>query len=269
MKRTVINKKVGETPLEALERFRAENPELKDVPITYAGRLDPMAEGKLLLLVGEECKKKDFYNKLDKEYEFEVLLGFKSDSGDILGLADFEGDKKDDCVLQGARQAGEFFLGHRTFRYPLFSSKTFSGKPLFQHARRGSLSKDEAPVFEAEIYGIDYLGKRTIAKKELIENILNRINLLKINPNNKNLGSDFRKEEIIGNWQKLEGMNWENATILKYKVAVSSGAYIRVLAPLVAQKLNTSGLAYSIKRTRLGKYFKFFKNFGVWLRELK
>jgi hypothetical protein len=34
----------GETPLQRIERFRKENPEYKNIPLSYAGRLDPMAE---------------------------------------------------------------------------------------------------------------------------------------------------------------------------------------------------------------------------------
>jgi tRNA U55 pseudouridine synthase TruB len=82
----LIEKNVGVTPLQAIETFRKEKPELKDLPLTYAGRLDPMAGGKLLVLIGDECKRREKYDGLDKEYEFEVLLGFASDSGDVLGL---------------------------------------------------------------------------------------------------------------------------------------------------------------------------------------
>ena len=52
-----LYKKEGETPLEAIERFRRKNPEYRNEKMTYAGRLDPMAEGVLLVLAGNECKK--------------------------------------------------------------------------------------------------------------------------------------------------------------------------------------------------------------------
>ncbi|MBP6060753.1 MAG: hypothetical protein KA515_01980, partial [Candidatus Pacebacteria bacterium] len=81
----VVDKREGETPLSALERFRAKNKGYKDLPITYAGRLDPMASGVLVLLAGEKTKEKDKYLFLDKEYEFEVLFGFATDTYDILG----------------------------------------------------------------------------------------------------------------------------------------------------------------------------------------
>ena len=46
-------KPLGLTPLQAIHKLTTERPELKQFPITYAGRLDPMAEGLLLLLVGD------------------------------------------------------------------------------------------------------------------------------------------------------------------------------------------------------------------------
>ena len=59
----VLNKKEGETPLEAMEAFRASNKQYKDFKMTYAGRLDPMASGLLLVLVGDEVKNKEKYLK--------------------------------------------------------------------------------------------------------------------------------------------------------------------------------------------------------------
>ena len=88
-KYAVVEKAVGETPLQALERFRALHGELDQIPMAYAGRLDPMASGKLLILIGEECKQQERYHALDKEYEFEVLFGIGSDTGDVLGRLSF------------------------------------------------------------------------------------------------------------------------------------------------------------------------------------
>jgi tRNA U55 pseudouridine synthase TruB len=45
-----------------------------------------MAEGKMLVLAGETCKEREKYLGLDKEYIFEILLGFESDTKDILGI---------------------------------------------------------------------------------------------------------------------------------------------------------------------------------------
>lgn len=53
----LLYKPVSITPLELIEKFRLDNPLYKDSKLGYAGRLDPMAEGLLLILVGDENKK--------------------------------------------------------------------------------------------------------------------------------------------------------------------------------------------------------------------
>ena len=80
-----IYKPVGISPLDAIKLLQEKFPEYKDVSITYAGRLDPMAEGVLILLTGKEVHKVKEYMKLDKEYEAEILFGFETDTYDILG----------------------------------------------------------------------------------------------------------------------------------------------------------------------------------------
>ena len=87
----ILEKEVGETPLIALRKWKEQNPEYKDVIASYAGRLDPMASGKLLVLFGEECKKQKSYTNLDKEYEIEVLFDVGTDTGDALGLTEYSG----------------------------------------------------------------------------------------------------------------------------------------------------------------------------------
>src|SRR3990167_11197474 len=87
MKKVIItNKKIGETPLERLEKVRKEEKIDAKTPMTYAGRLDPMAQGLLIILVGEECKNKEKYTNLNKEYELEIIFGIETDTQDVLGL---------------------------------------------------------------------------------------------------------------------------------------------------------------------------------------
>jgi tRNA U55 pseudouridine synthase TruB len=103
----VLEKSVGETPLSCAEEYRALHPELAGVSMAYAGRLDPMASGKLLVLLGEECKNQTSYHGLDKEYEFSVLFGVGSDSHDVLGRLSTESITQTtlppNCALLAAR----------------------------------------------------------------------------------------------------------------------------------------------------------------------
>ena len=75
-----IHKEIGETPLEAIRKLK-----LKE-KASYAGRLDPMASGKLLVLTGEDCLCQNEYHHIDKSYNFDLILGFQTDSLDILGV---------------------------------------------------------------------------------------------------------------------------------------------------------------------------------------
>ena len=234
----VIEKNVGETPLMAIETFRKTNPGLSQYPMTYAGRLDPMASGKLVVLIGDECKRRAKYDHLDKSYVFEVLLGFHTDTGDVLGLS------KPGAIINvsehAASAAARSHVGAHTFQYPAFSSKTVKGKPLFKYALENELSSIDIPCKDIRVHSIRYLDRIILPKDELIERILNKIDLLKVREDIDELGAGFRKEEIIKQWWSHQDRRKTPCQILRYETTVSAGTYIRTLAPLLAQSLGTA-----------------------------
>ena len=260
----VIEKALGETPLQAIRAYQKTDPALMRVPLTYAGRLDPMAHGKLLVLIGDECKQRDKYDGLDKEYVFEVLLGFKSDTGDVLGLPQSAAAVA--VTKRRAHDVARSLVGVHTLPYPAFSSKTVGGKPLFQYALEGKLDTIDVPTADRRVYSMRYIDKLVLSREALIERILDKIELLNVQTDAELLGSDFRKEAIAQAWWDLRSRTVSTATILRFKAAVASGTYIRSLAPLIAERLGTDGLAYSINRTKLGRYMPIGSHFGLWTR---
>ena len=78
-----LYKPKGFTPLELVKKYKKDN-NIKG-KVCFAGRLDPMAHGKMILLVKEECKLMNSYCNLNKTYEFIVLFGVKTDTYDLLG----------------------------------------------------------------------------------------------------------------------------------------------------------------------------------------
>lgn len=240
----LVNKKEGQTPLESLEVFRVKNKIPLDVPMTYAGRLDPLASGLLLLLSGEECKNKQKYLNLDKEYEFEVLFGFKTDTYDILGKVIAEGylmNKKED-IEKLIKKNLKYFKGKIVQKYPIYSSKTVEGKPLFAYAR--SNKAVEIPEREVTIKSLKYLNLRKISSKTLLKNIETRVN--KVN-------GDFRQKEILKIWQK--NLNKDKYFyVANFKIKCSSGTYVRTIANNLGERIGLPTLAYSIKRTKIGKH---------------
>ena len=260
----VIYKKEGITPLAALELHRKTEPGLAKVPMTYAGRLDPMASGELLVLIGEECKRKDSYTNLDKEYEFEILLGAGTDTGDILGLPTLS--PKMQFSQNDAGAAVRALIGAHELVYPAFSSKTVDGKPLFQHSLEGTIDDVQRPTKDIQIYRATFFGWKEIGAQELLSQIEKRINTLVVDAESKKIGADFRKAEILEAWRKLLHNEARTFYVLKCEATVSSGTYIRALADIIGKRLGTEALAYSIHRTKIGTFSRLFGKIGLWTR---
>jgi tRNA pseudouridine55 synthase len=242
-------KKLGDTPLTCIERFRAEHPEYNGVALSYAGRLDPMAEGVLLVLVGEENKRREEYLKLPKVYEVQVLFGFATDTYDILGLVTarpnmWKGSEEEfqDTISKTLPQ----FLGKFMQQYPPYSSKPVQGKPLFQWAREGKLYEIQIPSHEVEVYNIELLTMQNITGEALEELISQQISSVE---------GDFRQEEIVKSWQKiLATCRDENFPVVTLRIECSSGTYVRGIAHELGKLLGTNAIAFHILRTQVGEF---------------
>ncbi len=243
----VLYKNLGETPNEAILRFKKDNPEYEKESMTYAGRLDPMAEGLLLILSGDELQNKEKYLNLTKTYEFEILWGFETDTLDVLGLVS-PGISFSSQVFRDNMISTNFqeLIGKFEQSYPAYSSKPVKGKPLFQWAREGRLGDIEIPKHEVEMFDVQYLSRRTMSKEDLLKEIIYKVN---------SVSGDFRQKEILEKWQQvLEKTNQNEFVLDKITATVSSGFYIRQFVSDLAKSLGINGLTFHIKRTRVGDY---------------
>ena len=264
----ILDKKVGETPLVVLDNFKADNPWVADQRLAYAGRLDPMASGNLLVLIGDECKKQDAYLGLDKEYTFEVLFGFSSDTGDVLGIAEYDNGEQvihEEDIYRVVQE----LIGEVSFPFPVFSSKTVKGKPLHMWTLEGRLDEIEIPYKKSTVYQLKYIRSRNITKEDLKRQLSDKIESIpEVTEDSKALGRDFRREDIRTRWKELFETTGEDATfqVATFICIASSGTYMRTLATEIGKKVGTKSLAFSIHRTQLGKYKKITKNWGLWLK---
>jgi tRNA pseudouridine(55) synthase len=232
------NKNLGETPLEALERARKAKNIPENIPMTYAGRLDPLVEGLLLILVGEACKTKDQYNRLDKTYEFEILSGVSTDTYDLLGLVT-KTDFGMKLEVESVKSYLEEYKKTFTQNYPPYSSKTFVGKQLHKHAREGNFP---AISHEITFYEYEFSSERIISKDELLKTILERIDLV---------SGDFRQEKIKEKWREILSKTEKDFQITKWRARVSGGFYIRQLVQDIGTFLKTPTVTFYIKRTEI------------------
>ena len=54
--------------------------------VTYAGRLDPLAYGLVIILTDEDVHKRDEFTGKNKIYQFNVIHGIQTDTFDIMGM---------------------------------------------------------------------------------------------------------------------------------------------------------------------------------------
>lgn len=263
----IIWKHLGETPLEALERLRTDEGIAAEVPMTYAGRLDPAAEGLLVILVGEECKKKDEYTALSKTYLAEILIGVSTDSFDLLGIpalfppparggeAGTPGgvvgentmnhplprlDKGGEKILKFAQEYLDAHLGSQKQKYPPYSSKTLrqaQGRPLPPN------ESEELPGHEVSLQEYSDLSIDSVLKEDLY---------LRIGELAAAVTGDFRQKEIVEAWAELDLP--EKLPLLSVTLTVSSGFYVRQFAEDLGKELGVGACLYSLIRTKVGEY---------------
>lgn len=267
-----VYKKAGETPLDCINNLKKDNPSLLNLPLTYAGRLDPLAEGVLVILVGDECLKKDEYLALSKEYELTVLFGFATDTFDLMGkvvdtdstsseelferssdlLAEFNGklgqtiSNSSSDFVERVNEKLQNFIGRINQKYPPYSSRTVGGKPLYQWARSGKIDEIQIPSHDVYVENIDIMKSDSITGEQLHKIIKENIS---------KVSGDFRQEEILDLWKEILSDKFDkNFTTLTLKVSCGSGVYVRAIANDLGKSLGIPALAMKIIRTKVGDY---------------
>ncbi|HBM45957.1 MAG: tRNA pseudouridine synthase B [Parcubacteria group bacterium GW2011_GWF2_38_76] len=239
-----INKKRGETPLVALEIVRKNKKLLKKEKISYIGRLDPMAEGEMILLVGnKENKNRSKYLNFNKEYEATFLVGISTDSGDIMGF--LMNTQKEGVVIVENKIKKEIInlKKIKTQKYPWFSGKTIKGKKMFDIYKDGETDNVKRPTIKIKIHKITNIKFSKISKKKLESDIF------KVIPN---VRGEFRQKEILEKWKELLlKTEIKNFQTFSFKIKVSSGTFIRGFCENLEKALKMPVLLYKLKRTKI------------------
>ncbi len=240
-----LYKHVGETPRERLERLRIQKKEYMDEVLSYAGRLDPMAEGVLLCLVGAANKRRESYLNLSKEYTFDVLFGFSTDTYDILGRV-IETGPTGSVRPKHVEKALNEFRGEVSQEYPPYSSKTVEGKSLFTWARQNALAQLVLPRHTVTVHDIAIKNMYKVPEATLLQYIESSV---------EKVQGDFRQEEIIRTWkQYLRPDGKREFPCASITLSCTSGTYARSIAHGIGKELNVPALALRIVRTKVGDY---------------
>ena len=113
--------------------------------IGHAGTLDPLAEGLLIILIGQYTKEAQNFVKLSKAYRAVLRLGFESNThdidGEIIQRKEFTIPIREDVEI-----VLEKFRGEISQVPPQFSAIKVKGKKAYKSARSGEEVKLEARI---------------------------------------------------------------------------------------------------------------------------
>jgi tRNA pseudouridine55 synthase len=145
------NKPAGITSTAFGSRVRRA---LGRVPLGHWGTLDPDATGVLVLAVGHATKLLPLLGDGRKKYEFDLVLGSATDTGDASGATIASSGMPDSWHLK-LPDVVRSVIGELSQIPPMYSAVKIAGQPLYKSARRGEEVTRQARA--VEIYSLRML----------------------------------------------------------------------------------------------------------------
>lgn len=232
-----INKPAGFTMNQIINQFKEID------KVCFAGRLDPMARGEILLLFNDECKKINHYKNLNKTYQFEIILGIQTSSDDALGIIKkIEKINLDSLDLTKLKNLILDTSYPKTFlqKFHQYSSKCFNGKPLWYYAKNNI--EIESPTHEVSIYDFTIFDIKKYNSLDWKKTIIEQIKTI-------DSSCDFNQNFIIDQWTNLEMDDFIYS--IPCEIKVSSGFYVRQFVNDLINITKIPLLTYDINRIKI------------------
>lgn len=222
--------------------------------VCICGKLDPMAEGQLLLLYDEHCKKMNNYLGHSKTYQFTVLWGFKTSSDDTLGLINntilINNTNIDYDYIESELQD---FTGTYNQQFHKYSAKPVHNNYGEKHSLWDWTNQDRLDEIDipSKSVHVNYIKQLKTEKKNFNELKHSIISILeKIDTTN----NTFCKNDAIHNWNTFNYENLYNTNdvyITTFEAYVSTGYYIRQFISDFGEKTELLGTALNINRIKI------------------
>jgi tRNA U55 pseudouridine synthase TruB len=239
-------KESGITPLEFINTIKKQYPNKK---ICYTARLDPMARGKIPILFDDECKQMHLYTNLSKTYEVKIMIGYKTDSDDILGMFESDPDP-DNNTNSKIMSSNDIITKYRKFfeieneiniiqKYHYFSTKALLSRNKHKESDKDSEYFHNVKLFSSKIidngeFKFDEWCNICIALIDKVDKTKN-----------------FRQKEIIKQWQSLLNGKIKSIQYITLKLHVGSGFFVRQFIRDISNSIHIPLLCYDIHRTSI------------------
>ncbi len=140
----IVDKPAGFTSFDVVAKLRGI---CKTRKIGHSGTLDPMATGVLPVFIGGAARAVDMQQNTDKAYDAVMLLGRRTDTGDVTGQTLAEAPVPAGVDETEVRRVLERFTGPQMQLPPMYSAVKINGQPLYKAARRGeTVERKPRPV---------------------------------------------------------------------------------------------------------------------------
>ncbi len=123
--------------------------------IGHSGTLDPIAQGLLVMLVGEATKLSQYILEGDKSYQLEMQLGIQTDTFDITGekLKETSVNVSPEDIRENLLD----FSGEKEWSVPIHSAIKVKGKKLYEYAR--AEQQVEVPKKKMKFWNVEFLSQ--------------------------------------------------------------------------------------------------------------
>lgn len=217
------------------------------------GRLDPMAKGVMIYLIGDRTRESDYYMfNTSKIYEFNIVCGFSTDSSDCMGIV------TDSCTNYSDDNYNKMINNIRSGKYMEYvqttpscsaykarSKKTGEKHPLWMWKHLGRLDEVDIPETNIKLHHLEILHEHTISLKQYINTIISDIK-------NVTSFSTGDLQRIIEQWESIkEQYSDTRLKIIRCEAHVPSGTYIRFLAHTIGMDEGIPSHAHDITRTKI------------------
>lgn len=236
-----------QTCLQMLDEVRREFEVLRHEKMSYAGVLDPMAEGWVPILVGKaENQNRLQHTQSAKEYKVGILLGIQTDSNDLMGIVErFENKnlRKAEILFEVVRRLEEFPSSYNQ-KVSAFANKKYRSKPLWWY-KLNEVDLPEEALVERSVQILDgeIVSMQEITREYLVEEIVAMSEVF---------GESFRMPRVVPSWGKFfEEVIMESFVVLEVRMVVSKGFFVREFVRDMSIETGVPMCVHTLKRTKV------------------
>ena len=238
-------KEPGITPLEFINTIKKNYPDKK---ICYTARLDPMARGKIPVLFGDECKNMHNYTNLSKTYEVKVMIGYKTDTDDVLGIID------KNQLYTKTMSSHDLIYKYKSYfeieneimikqKYHYYSTKALLDR---------SKNKDTETTHDVTLFSSKIIDSGKLDFTEWIKECISIIDKV-------DKTKDFRQKEIMEQWQNIVNQEQAHTNMkihyITLQLHVGSGFFVRQFIRDISDTIEIPLLCYDIHRISIDYKF--------------